>query len=66
MNGPEGFFGSQRVIQDRILSITPHNGIMSQFKTSSAADGMIISLLYPLGSIKDIIIPLLVLLCLEA
>ena len=59
-NHPRGLsrsiFLSQRVIQDRILGMTPVNGIVSQFKTSNAADGMTISP-KALGDNMDSIIP---------
>ena len=49
---PEGwprriFFGPRRVIEDRIPSLTPDNDILHQFKASSAAGGMIISIIIP-------------------
>ena len=34
---PKDFFGTRRVIEDRIPSLTPDNDILHQFKTSSAA-----------------------------
>ena len=38
-DGPRDFFGTRRVIEDRIPSLTPDNGILTQFMTSSAAGG---------------------------
>ena len=46
------------MIEDRIPSLTPDNDILHQFKASSAAGGMIISIIIPRGAIMDIIIPL--------
>ena len=36
---PKDFFGTRRVIEDRIPSLTPDNDILHQFKASSAAGG---------------------------
>ena len=49
---PEGwprriFFGTRRAIEDRIPSLTPDNDILHQFKASSAAGRMIISIIIP-------------------
>ena len=41
------FFRTRRVIEDRIPSLTPDNDILHQFKASSAAGGMIISIIIP-------------------
>ena len=53
--GPE--VDPRRVIQDIFPSLTPDNDIVHQFKTSSAAGGMIISMIIPRGAIVGIIIP---------
>ena len=39
--------GSQRVIQDIIPSLTPHNGILSQFQEQQCCRGMMISIFTP-------------------
>ena len=36
---PNDFFVTRRVIEDRTPSLTPDNGILTQFMTSSAAGG---------------------------
>ena len=45
--------GSQRVIQDIIPSLTPHNGILSQFQEQQCCRGMMISIFTPVGSSMD-------------